>query len=108
MDPLYYFKLDTDTATVTRYMITEYEEISANSAFVTRKHIRHRFKGAIRYVYGYDIDRFKSNRVYSYNPDMNHAIKIIQQALKVKWNKAKEDSKVFYRLIHDIKGVEEQ
>lgn len=84
--PIYCFKLDAETFELTRIEITDYETIKCNS----RRHIYKWEKPKINrcekrfYLNPEKIDRFVNNKVFTFNPDREHAWYIIESTLETK------------------------
>ena len=57
------------------------------------------------YAYEQDFDRFKNDRVYSFDGDMQHAIDTIYQTLMEKRDKEYKDYKKHYDLMCEIAGL---
>jgi len=77
MDPLYKFVLDEKTGTITRYKITEYKRGSWNN----NSYVRYRIKSQTCHCRMNELDLYKNNHVYTFNPDYKHAIDIIDNAI---------------------------
>lgn len=80
---LYKFVLDKETGTISTVEITKYkyQQYSSNG----REFLRYGIKSASYYCYlATDLDAFKSGRVYSFNPNVEHARQIMIQTLQKK------------------------
>lgn len=79
---LYKFVLNEETGTISTVEITKYKyQQYANG----REFLRYGMKSTSYYCYlATDLDNFKSGRVYSFDPDVEHARQIIIQTLQKK------------------------
>lgn len=89
MQPLYRFKLNYETGEVTRLEITEYDLCQwANG----EQYYRWQIMSNVHYCYiKRDLDKFKSKRLYSFNPDMENAREVIKQFISEKRCAAHEE-----------------
>lgn len=94
---LYKFVLDTETGTISTVKITKYKyQQYANG----REFLRYGIKSASYYCYlATDLDAFKSGRVYSFNPDEEHARQIVIQALQDKYETAMNSCAKFEEIL---------
>ena len=108
MNPLYCFRLDFETGKVTRYTIDNY--VYRDTGYSHYHHV-YSFKADIgSSQYHYDvrdeiIDRFVSQKIFSFNPDMRSAIEIIEETLTNKSEKAKRENRNINKLLKKIKEV---
>ena len=80
---LYKFVLDKETGTISTVKITKYKYQKYTN---NREFLRYCKNSTEYYCYlPTDLDNFKSGRVYSFNPDEEHASQIIIQALQDKY-----------------------
>lgn len=95
--PLYKFVLNEETGTISTVKITKYKyQQYANG----REFLRYGLKSASYYCYlATDLDAFKSGRVYSFNPDVEHARQIIIQALQDKYETAMNSCTKFEEIL---------
>ena len=101
---LYLFKLDAETGEIKCTSIYNYsiKYVSINSP-CKDDYYRFEMDYHIKYAYRRDLDRYKNYQVYSFDPDINHARKIIFDALNEKSMKAYDDYKRFSILLSKIK-----
>lgn len=89
MQPLYRFKLDEETGEITRLEITDYDLFRWSNG---EEYYRWQILSNGHYCYiKKDMDRYKSKRLYSFNPDIEHAREIIKQAINEKRCAAHEE-----------------
>ena len=96
---LYCFKLNKETGEVKRIEINNYASGMWNNK---KQWFRFRSESVIYYAYSQDFDRFKNDRVYSFNDDMNHAIEIMYQTLMEKSEKEYRDYQKHHNLMCEI------
>lgn len=90
MSPIYKFILDEETGKITVQELTEYTESKwANK----ERYWRYRGPGCWMYIYESKLDRYLSGHVYSFNPDITHARKIILESVSAKASKAFKEYK---------------
>ena len=87
--PLYRFDLDTVTGEINKIKITNYEE--GDTPNHSEYYYRYLENSQFRYCYIRDLDRFKSNRMYSFDEDFQHAFDIIFGQLCERCTKAYKD-----------------
>lgn len=94
---LYKFVLDEETGTISTVKITKYKyQQYANG----REFLRYGIKSASYYCYlATDLDAFKSGRVYSFNPDVEHARQIMIEALHSKYKVALDSCAKFEEIL---------
>lgn len=101
MDTLYRFKLDTETGLIDVSEIKDYN-IKKDSRFT---YYQYRGKSCTNWVKSKNIDKMFCNQVYTFNPDKEHAIKIMFDGLTDKINNAlsiyKKADKLRDNLIHN-------
>ncbi len=79
---LYKFVLDKETGTISTVEVTKYKYQQYSDG---REFLRYGTKSTTYYCYlATDLDTFKSGRVYSFNPDVEHARQIMIQTLQKK------------------------
>ena len=90
MKPIYKFVLDEETGNITVYEITDYTESKWSNK---ERWWRYRGPGCWMYIYESKLDRYLSGHVYSFNPDITHARKIILESVSAKASKAFKEYK---------------
>lgn len=103
MNPLYRFDFDEETGNVNRVQIDSYSQKrwSTGEEFYRYEEIR----GNVKHCYlKSDIDRYKSGRLYSFDPDMEHAKEIIKHTLNVKRAKAHDDYLRYTEIVNKLEG----
>lgn len=88
MKPIYRFTLDEATGVITRTEIAQYEERHWNNK---ETYYKYKDRNGVKYIQSYQIDKFKSGRVYTFNPDENHAKQIIKAELLARKDKAQKE-----------------
>ena len=89
MQPLYRFKLDEETGEITRLEITDYALSHWNNG---EQYYRWQIMSNVHYCYlKKDMDRYKCKRLYTFNPDFEHAREIIKQFISEKRCAAHEE-----------------
>ena len=89
MQPLYRFKLNYETGEVTRLEITEYDLCQWSNG---EQYYRWQIMSNVHYCYiNRDLDKYKSKRLYSFNPDFEHAREIIKENISAKRCEAHEE-----------------
>lgn len=101
MNPLYCFRLHKDTGEIEKREITEYSKRMWDNR---REYFKYQRKGNIYFAYREDFDRYKNDRVYSFDDDAEKAKEIILRALEVKCVKAQNDLSFYSGIIERIKG----
>ena len=97
MDTLYLFRLDENTGKLTRIAIPQKADTYRAGAYekihwgVSKQYYKYTMHGTTYYTDPNDIDKFKNWRVYSFNSDKEHAMKIIQSSLQERQQKAYEE-----------------
>ncbi len=102
MNPLYRFDFDEETGDITRLQIDEYtlQEWSTGNQFY-----RFKIKQSIKNCYiKRDLETYKSGRVYSFNPDIEHAKEIIKERISIKRIKAHEDYLRYTEIVNKLEG----
>ena len=94
---LYKFVLSEETGTISTVEITKYKyQQYANG----REFLRYSMKSTSYYCYlATDLDAFKSGRVYSFNPDVEHARQIMIEALQDKYKVALDSCTKFQGIL---------
>lgn len=88
MTSLYRYQLDTETGSIKVTEVTNYEI----GNYHNKGHYwRYRRNGSYNYCYEDDIDRFKHNQVYTFNPDIEFARKIIFNSLEDRRDRANRE-----------------
>lgn len=75
---LYCFKLNKETGEIRKIEITNYASGMWNNK---KQWYRFRLESVIYYAYSQDFDRFKNDRVYSFDGDFDRAVEIIRSTL---------------------------
>lgn len=99
MDPLYCFKYDEEHGKVEIWKINNYTE---GKQISNKEFYRFRIHGALRYAYKHQLDHCMNNRVYSFDPDLKHALKIMRDAAQAKLVKAKTDATNCEFMLEDL------
>ena len=88
MDSIYKFTLIEDTGEIVKTEISQYERKCWSN-----NDVYYRYKGncGVMYIYERQLDQFKSGRVYTFNPDENHAEQIIKAELLARKDKAQKE-----------------
>ena len=90
MKPIYKFVLDEETGKINVQELTEYTECNWSNK---ERYWRYRGPGCWMYIYESKLDRYLSGHVYSFNPDTEHAKKIILDSVSAKASKAFKEYK---------------
>ena len=106
MNTLYYFSLNPDVGTLSRREINDYE-IVKHSWNPSRDSISFSGKYGAKTRRDYsievrDLDKFLHNRVITYDPDPDHALKIIKDSLNAKINYFKDKMEQYNNLYLSI------
>ena len=91
MSPIYKFILDEETGKITVQEITEYR-VKENE-FTHRKTYIHKTGYGSNYTREESFDQLKHSTVYSFDPDIAHARKIILESVNAKASKAFKEYK---------------
>lgn len=91
MKPIYKFVLDEETGEITVQEITEYR-IKVHE-FTHRKTYIHKAIYGANYTREESFDQLKHSHVYSFNPDIAHARKIILESVNARASKAFKEYK---------------
>lgn len=93
MSPLYKFSLNEETGKIVVQEIADYTERSSSYSSHGKRYWIYKGIGCWMYVYESKLDRYLSGHVYSFNPDITHARKIILESVSAKASKAFKEYK---------------
>lgn len=106
--PLYCFRLDKETGKITRYTIEDYEDIEV-STYTHRRIFKFVEKLGAKNDYRYTIkhellDRFVTDKVFTFNPDIDRAYGIINYTIKEKLDKSQTFIDKYTEILHKIEA----
>lgn len=101
MNPLYCFKLDTETGEIEKRVITSYTSKKFND---NKEFYSYQRRGNVYHCYVKDLDRFKNDHVYSFEDNYEKAKASILKALDVKRLKAHNDYLKYTQVKNKIEG----
>lgn len=94
---LYKFVLDKETGTISTVEITKYKYQQYSNGV---EFLRYGTKSTTYYCcFATDLDAFRSGRVYSFNPDVEHARQIMIEALQNKYKVALDSCTKFQDIL---------
>lgn len=99
MDSIYKFTLIEDTGEIVKTEISQYERKCWSNKDV---YYRYKGKSGLMYIYERQLDQFKSGRVYTFNPDENHAEQIIKVELLARKDKAQKELERWQAVLEKI------
>ena len=88
MDSIYKFTLIEDTGEIVKTKISQYERKCWSPKDV---YYRYKGKSGVMHIYERQLDQFKNGRVYTFNPDENHAKQIIKAELLARKDTAQKE-----------------
>ena len=89
LKPLYKFTLNKEIGCVDVLEVTNYDLINTGLYSSPIKHYyRYRHNGLMYYVFLRDLDKFKNNHVYSFNPNKNSALMIMMDDIQRRMDNA--------------------
>lgn len=96
---LYRYKFYEDSGKLEAEAIEDYREVT----WYDKTEYRYKLLGSIRVVKESNIDKYIYEQVHSFNPDINHAKKIIRNSVKAKYVKASKDIERWQRILEKIR-----
>lgn len=103
--PLYCFKVNPDTGEITTFTITEYQErTNIYNDLVSYRWVTPRINTTDRFFVTYNgkLDKFTGNKVYSFNPDKQHAVGIMKATLEKKIEEYQKTEKRWQDILHRL------
>lgn len=98
----YCFRLNKETGEITRLEIKDYKFDAWKGYPVRRRCYMFKVNSNRYCAYEDEFDRFKNDRVYSFNGSMEHAVQIIYKHLEEKRNAAEKEYKKFDERITNL------
>lgn len=98
---LFRFQFDEESGTIERIKIDDYVECRQING---QLYYKHKLLGVYHYCYLRDLDRYKSKRLYSFDPDYEHAREIIKECIQIKRIKVHEEYLKFTKIINKLNG----
>ena len=96
---LYCFKLNKETGEIKRIDIKNYERGKWTGS---KNFFRYRINSNIYYAYENDLERFKNDRMYTFNPSMERAVEEIQKKLTSNRDIAKHELEKWETLLDKL------
>ena len=95
---LYRFKFDEESGTIEPEAIEDYKEV----VWYGKTEYRYKMNGTLRVVKAGNIDKYIYEQVHSFDPDIDHARRIILDAIKAKYYKAYEDQSKYIEILSKL------
>ena len=101
-ETLYCFKLNKETGVIKKIEINDYESGKWSDK---KQWYRFRLDSVVYYAYSHDFDRFKNDRVYSFNDSFDDAVRIIYNTIMGKRDYEYTQYKRHYDLMCNIANL---
>lgn len=103
MEPLYCFRLCSDTGKITRLKIEDYSQVTL-CTFTSRYCLEYTDPTTkyLNRVRPENIDKLVHNKVYTFNPDIDHAKEIINKAILDKLNAAQAEKEKWLEIYNKL------
>lgn len=98
---LYRFKFDEESGTIKSEAIEDYKEV----IWYDKKEYRYKLLGSVRVVKDWNIDKYIHEQVHSFNPDIDHARRIILDAIEAKYCKAYKDQSKYKKILRKLEKL---
>ena len=101
---LYRFKFNEENGKLESEAIKDYKEV----IWYDKKEYRYKLLGSVRVVKAGNIDKYTHEQVHSFNPNIDHARRIILDAIKAKYCKACEDQSKYIKILSKLERFDNE